>query len=147
MGGERLETECIRDDTLLLLATLFYPKGTLRGRTRFQKTVFLLKSKFDFSFSFRFRPYYYGPYSEDLADSISILKAVGVLAEDPQPLGIDIVRYNYRLTRKGSVYFRKLKRSVKKKLLDKLKANIREVKAMSTRDLISSAKTLMKQRA
>jgi uncharacterized protein YwgA len=146
MGGESLVRKRFVDDVLLVLATLFYRKGSLKGRTRFQKTVFLLKEKFDVPFTFKFRPYYFGPYSEDLTDLISVLEAVGVLDEMPQRLGIDIVRYNYKLTEKGKAYFRKFKGSAEKETLEKLeklKENIIEINQMNTRDLISTAKALV----
>jgi len=146
MSGEPLAKKSFLDDIFLILATLFYRRVSLKGRTRFQKTVFLLKEKFDVSFTFKFRPYYYGPYSEDLADMISILKAVAVIEEKPQRLGVGIIRYNYQLAEKGKTWFNKFRQLAEEETLEKLgklKGNIREINRMTTRDLISTAKALI----
>jgi len=145
MGGKILARKRFLDDALLLLATLYHRKSSLKGRTRFQKTIFLLKEKFDVDFSFKFRPYYYGPYSEDLADFISILEAVGLLEEIPERRGKGIFRYNYKLTEKGKAYFKKFKSSAKNETLEgleKLRKDIVEINQLTTRNLIATAKAL-----
>lgn len=136
------------NDVLLVIATLFHQRNPLKGRTRLQKTVFLLKELYDVPFSLDFRPYFYGPYSEDLADLISILKAIKVLDEVPEKLAPDIIRYNYELTDKGKEYFKRFKRFADKKtlrILERLKESSSEINRMRTPDLILTAKLVMNE--
>jgi len=130
MGGELLARKQFSDDILLVLAALFHRRTSLKGRTRFQKTIFVLKEEYDIPFTFKFRPYYYGPYSEDLTDLVFTLKAIKLLDEIPQKMSRDIVRYNYQLTKKGKKYFKVFKRSAKEETLEaieRLKENIPQI--------------------
>lgn len=131
------------------MATLFHRRAPLKGRTRLQKTVFLLKELYEIPFSLEFRPYFYGPYSEDLADLISILKAIKVLDEIPEKLAPDIIRYNYEITEKGKEYFKKFKRARAEKktleILERLKESTSEINRLRTPDLISTAKSVMNE--
>lgn len=148
MGGEVLARKQFSDDILLVLATLFYRRTPLKGRTRFQKTVFVLKEEYDVPFTFKFRPYYYGPYSEDLADLVFTLTAMKFLDEIPQKMSRDIVRYNYRLTKKGREYFKVFKQSAKEgtlEAIERLEESIPQINRMGTGNLISTAKTLMNE--
>jgi len=137
------------DNVLLLLATLFYQRVSIKGRTRFQKTIFLLREKYGVPFSFKFRPYYYGPYSEDLSDLISVLKAINIVNEFPEELGLGITRYNYQLTERGKKYFKELQRSAEDRTLDtlhELEESVHLVNRMNTPALISTAKAVMNQK-
>ena len=66
---------------LLLLLVVLRELGQVVGRTRLQKIVYLLREMYQIPFRFRFKPYFYGPYSEDLSDAIENLTALGVIEE------------------------------------------------------------------
>src|SRR5437773_11856616 len=90
-------------DLLLLLVTM-RELGEVAGRTRLQKTIYLLRERFGVPFRFRFKPYFYGPYSEDLSDSVENLVALGMIEERRRYLAAGVSEYSYRLT-KGGVGF------------------------------------------
>src|SRR4051794_31385770 len=53
--------------------------GTLTGKTRLQKTAYLLESK-GVGYGFDFAYHYYGPYSEELATAAEDAEALGLLS-------------------------------------------------------------------
>jgi uncharacterized protein len=57
--------------------------GIIEGRTKFQKIVYILKTR-NISFSEKFRYHYYGPYSSDLQLEIDELVDMDILHETPQ---------------------------------------------------------------
>ena len=69
----------MRVDELLILTLHYSEKGMIAGRTLLQKTLYFLNEKLDFGIGFT--PYYYGPYSAEVADTISSLKACGIIKE------------------------------------------------------------------
>src|SRR6267143_4620487 len=88
-------------DFALLLSTIYLSKGEIKGRKRLQKIVCILKYHYSIPFQFEFRPYFYGPYSQQLADAISLLEAVGLVEEVEEELPSGILQYDYFLTKKG----------------------------------------------
>jgi uncharacterized protein YwgA len=79
--------------------------GRLTGRTLLQKKVYFLNEILDLGVEFR--PYYYGPYSEALANALDSLVAIGFVKEECEtfpraddPFG-DQRRYHYSLTLDG----------------------------------------------
>ena len=136
------------DKILPLLASLFYYNSPIRGRTRFQKIVFLLKEKYGISFDFEFKPYYYGPYSEELSDTLSLLTALKLVEEDTEHLGVGITRYDYRLTEKGKKYFEIAQKEAREDttlIIKKIRRDIIRVSGLQTPELVSRAKALMKR--
>lgn len=132
-----------KSDIAFLLLSLFYNRKAVKGRTRFQKTIYLLKHKYKIPFGFNFRQYYYGPYSDDLADTLSLLEAADLVKERGEMLGIDVVRYNYELTEKGQEFCRELASKVKKEVLArKLKESVEELHQIQTPELISLSKKI-----
>ena len=79
--------------------------GTLRGKTRCQKLVFLiqkqastrkvLKEKFDYELS------HYGPFSNELASVMDELVKKGYLWQETQIAPAGYLRYVYSLTKAG----------------------------------------------
>jgi uncharacterized protein YwgA len=55
--------------------------GTLTGKTRLQKTAYLLESK-GVGYGFDFAYHYYGPYSEELGTAAEDAKALGLLSTE-----------------------------------------------------------------
>jgi len=134
------------NDLLLELLTLKANGGEIVGRTRLQKLIFLLKHKFDIPFNLAFIPYYYGPYSEQLALDLELLKATNMITEETESFSEGLLRYRYKLSEDisewldheiannsiiGEIY-EKISTAVKNELIDK-----------PTNVLISEAKKLM----
>lgn len=69
----------MRVDELLILTLSYSDKGMIAGRTLLQKTIYFLNEKLNLEIEFT--PYYYGPYSAEVADTIASLKASGVIKE------------------------------------------------------------------
>lgn len=90
-------------------------KGGLEGRTLLQKKLYFLSTLMDEDF--QFRPHYYGPYSEAVADAADSLVNSGFLAESTAIFQSsnnvfgEGRRYSYSLTEDG------------KRLLDKVKTS------------------------
>lgn len=57
--------------------------GSVPGRTRFQKLVFLLQRKVNTGLQYNFIPYHYGPYSQELQIDINVLEAGGYIHVKP----------------------------------------------------------------
>lgn len=75
--------------------------GSVRGRTAVQKLVYLAKQKIPELDVPEFRPHYYGPYSAEVAMSLSRLVQFLFVSESRIPGNI-AVGYEYRLTRDGN---------------------------------------------
>ena len=132
-----------KTDILLLLLLLRLYKKRIRGRTRFQKIVCLLKEKFGVPFDYEFRAYYYGPYSKELADSLSLLQGTNLVNETTDVLGRGIVRYNYELTEKGKEIAETIISKIEnKKFLGEFEKNLSEIQQIPTPELISLSKKL-----
>ncbi|HTW90182.1 MAG TPA: hypothetical protein VMH22_00540 [bacterium] len=81
--------------------------GRVRSKTLVMKYVYFLKEKLGLE-DLEFRPHYYGPYSEEVADTVSQLAQLGFVDEKCQLLGYDErgferCRYSYSLTEDGKV--------------------------------------------
>lgn len=134
------------NDALLLLASLFYYGKPIRGRTRLQKIIYLLKTRYKIPFSFNFRPYYYGPYSDELSNLISFLNALNFTEERAEFLDLGIIRFNYTLTEKGKKYVENTEKNLDDetlRIIKKLKESIKELSTVDTPKLIAEAKILM----
>jgi uncharacterized protein YwgA len=135
------------NNILLILGSLSFYGKPIEGRTRLQKMAFLLKNKYGFPLNFDFKPYYYGPYSEELSDLVSLLRALGLAEEKTDYFGLGKIRYDYVLTEKGKEYFEKFSKASgkdTKQTIRKLRGCISELSLLSTPELISEAKSLMK---
>ena len=86
-GSYALATEAknMNKRQALLLALLAADdEGTVSGRTRLQKLVFLAQEEFsdDLNASeYEFYPYHYGPFSKDLLNDIEALEQAGLVSE------------------------------------------------------------------
>lgn len=76
--------------------------GTIEGRIRLQKSAYLLKRLGvpDFQDA-PFRYHHYGPYSRPLSYVLHDSVVSGLLQEDEQEHGEELVRYSYALTDAG----------------------------------------------
>jgi uncharacterized protein YwgA len=128
------------NDFALLLCVFRDSGGFIEGRKRLQKIVCTMKYKNKIPFSFDFRPYFYGPYSEELAEIVDTLVGTGLLKEWPEPLGEDVVKYTYELSNKGKELATRTERALDKKLLTKIQESSEEMKGLSTSELVSLSK-------
>ena len=86
---------------LFLLLHVIRETGLVNGRTRLQKTIYLLREHYQIPSGFHFKPYFYGPYSDDLADAVENLVALGLIDEGRRYLNEDVIEYSYKLTKRG----------------------------------------------
>jgi|CXWL01.1.fsa_nt_gi uncharacterized protein YwgA len=88
------------NDLNFLLETIYF-SGTVNGRKRLQKTICVLKYRDNIPLGFNYIPYYYGPYSEELAESIQSLIGAGYLNEQAEEIAQGVYQYSYSLTEQG----------------------------------------------
>jgi len=112
--------------------------GTVKGRTRLQKIIFLLNNKEGIPLDYHFIPYYYGPYSRDLQLEIDFLEAAGFVEVRPQ----DGILYVHKLTEKGKEAAKKIEEEIGKTEMDKLLRVLEKYKRRTTSSLIKEAKEL-----
>lgn len=81
-------------------------EGTVEGRTRFQKLVFLLQKECNgIGSEYDFKPHNYGPYSEDLSQDLKIMGREGYIDIVEEKTFNGSKKYIYNLTDKGRDYF------------------------------------------
>jgi uncharacterized protein YwgA len=93
----------------VLLATLAMG-GEIRGKTKFQKTVYFLGLMTGCLDDLGYRAHFYGPYSDEVADAMGWLRTIGAAdltissggAVDHS--GFEVRRYDYRLNEGGKQF-------------------------------------------
>src|SRR3954454_16362182 len=111
---------------LVLLLHVIDKAGRVEGRKRLQKIVCIAKTEYKIPFTYHFKPYFYGPYSEELSDSIDSLRGAGLVEEERRKLSEYTSQYEYFVTNKGKDYIR----NTENKLLDiisKIKQTVSEL--------------------
>ncbi len=106
------------DKTLVPLYILYCMDGEIRGRTRFQKLVFLTKEKVkekNQDIDIEFSRLYYGPFSRDLMTSLKTQSQEGTVKEQLEETSYGLT-YIYKLTDPGRNL---VENAVKKKLISK----------------------------
>lgn len=103
--------------------------GELRGKTRFQKLVYLIQDETVTRNvqgpSFAFELHHYGPFSSDLSSVLENLKNRGLLDEEVETTPAGYERFIYSITDEGRGL---LTHSMRKKLLPKrLERIVKEV--------------------
>ena len=96
-----------RIDPRDLVLAVVAARGTVPGRTVLQKISYFLNTALDLRIGFK--PYFYGPYSEELAVATDSLVGYGFLEEESLPLSVvkedesdfDSRQYKYSLTARG----------------------------------------------
>ena len=84
-----------------ILAVLAYAGGRLRGRTRIHKALFLVKYDADYGLvPADFRPYRYGPYSDEVTETLRRLEERGLIRSMQVPGG-EVPAVEYSLTGTG----------------------------------------------
>jgi uncharacterized protein YwgA len=129
-------------DLALLVMALGEARGPINGRKRLQKTVCLLKYQNKIPFSFEFKPYFYGPYSEKLAEAIEVLESSNIVNEEPELLSNDVIQYNYELTESGKKLHKKLAKQ-NEQLASNLAEVLESITELPTSELVRLSKRLM----
>jgi uncharacterized protein YwgA len=135
----------IVDKDIALILELFDScHGAVEGRKRLQKLVYILKKEGQIPFSFSFRPYFYGPYSEDLTDLIETMVSSQFVREEKRELWPGVVQYDYKLTEKGVNMLSKLRRLPSLVAnLDDMRRKCESLNSVETKDLVVMSKQLM----
>lgn len=112
------------DRYLMPLYMLYFTDGEIKGRTRFQKLIFLTKENSSPKVEITFTPLFYGPFSRDLMDTIEAHIKEGFITEAFEE-GTNGIIYIYKLTDNGKSV---VEESLKKGLLDdQIKTKITEI--------------------
>ena len=135
-----------KGDTVFLLS-IFNSLGSnkIEGRTRLQKMVYILKEKEKIPFSFKYKPYFYGPYSEELYETIQDLVALNLLKEEIEPKGNGVYQYDYVLTEPGKQYAEKISKLLEKEtpeIEEKIKKKTRKYIEKPLSEVINEAKSI-----
>lgn len=88
--------------TLALLAI----GGEVRGKTKLQKTAYFLGTMTDCLEELGYRPWFYGPYSDEVDAAITWAKTIGAIDQNVSSWGFDqsgfeVRRYDFRLNEQG----------------------------------------------
>lgn len=81
--------------------------GEIKGKTKLQKTMYLLGELTGHLAELRYRPHFYGPYSDNVADAVDRMKALHFVDQDIRgggavnEYGFEVCRYDYRLNDDG----------------------------------------------
>jgi hypothetical protein len=105
MNGCKMEAR--RVDSREVVLAIVHTLGTVPGRTVLQKVSYFLNNSLDLGIEFK--PYFYGPYSEEIAVATDNLVGYGFLEEESQRLSIatgddpefESKQYKYSLTPRG----------------------------------------------
>lgn len=131
------------NDVALLIAVIGSHRSRVKGRTRLQKEVCILKHREKVPFGFGFESYYYGPYSAQLTDLLDTLIAAGLVEQSTVELDFEMCRYDYALTEKGKQLFESVEEALEKsspKLIERLGGSVKKLEEMSIPSIVSLAK-------
>ena len=127
------------DIALLIEVFGFHKDNKIEGRTRIQKEICLLKFKSKMPFTFGYKSYYYGPYSEELSETINTLVGVKLLKENITGVGYNSYRYDYTLTKEGKLLFERICGKPNHRM-KKLRKEIMALENIRTPTLVALAK-------
>jgi uncharacterized protein YwgA len=94
------------DTNEFVTLALFAVGGELKGKTKLQKTVYLLAAMADCLDDLGYHPWFYGPYSEEVDAGVTWLKTIGAIDQNVSSWGFDrsgfeVRRYDFRLNDQG----------------------------------------------
>lgn len=81
--------------------------GSIRGKTKLQKTMYFLGKLSGCMDELGYRPHYYGPYSPDIAEAADRLRSLGFLNQTVSTggwvdsHGFEVARYDFSLNEDG----------------------------------------------
>lgn len=120
------------------ILVILYHVNTIKGRTRLQKLLFLLKNKNQLDIDYNFIPYHYGPYSQDLQLDINLLEAADYIQVDHQEDNL----YVHLLTDRGIKAVNRILSQMTESDLPNITQHLDEYKDIPTKTLILNAKEL-----
>jgi len=132
-------------DVGLLLLIIKY-LGEVKGRTRLQKITYLLKEKYGFDVSYKFMPYHYGPYADDMQNTIDTLSRLDIIKVETVFFDEGKFLYVHTLTEEGKRLLNEIEREIPKEEKERLLRAIDELNELENDDLIKRAKKLMKEK-
>jgi hypothetical protein len=113
----------MRADEVVMLVLHARDREMIAGRTLLQKTIYFLNEKNELGIEFV--PYYYGPYSAEIADAVESLKASGIVKEVVEEfppsntsVGFERRRYTYQLASIGNKIAENLKEKYPQEVKD-----------------------------
>jgi len=117
---------------LLPLALMYADsQGTIEGRTRLQKMVFLLEQELKEQperpidgDGYNFIPYDYGPFSRSLYDDIDWMSEEGLVNDSKEEMEDGQVKYNYEITEQGKEFVENQLPTQEGQLISELARNI-----------------------
>ncbi len=128
---------------LLLSMFHFTNQKKIEGRKRLQKFVCILKHGSEVPFSFNFKPYYYGPYSEELTEAVDTLVGLGLLTEKKEIFNSGISKYVYELTPQGNDKVEENIKNITSDIdIEKFETLTQELEGKSTEDLVLESKSV-----
>jgi len=132
------------DDLNFLMEAIYFSK-TIQGRKRLQKTICVLKHRDNIPLGFNYIPYYYGPYSEELADSIQSLIGTGHLNEHAEEFSEGVYQYSYSLTEQGHHAIESILKNntpIYNTTPEQIRNFVNPINAMELNELVLFSKTL-----
>jgi len=104
------KAEISKDDPKKWILLLLHYLGEIKGSTRLEKLLFLLKEKFEVVDKpfYKFEPYYFGPFSAEILGDVKLLRDMGLIeieneVFEPRSQFSDaiFIRKAYKLTEDG----------------------------------------------
>jgi len=135
----------VTPNDLSFVLEIIHFSGGIHGRKRLQKTICLLKYRDNIPLEFNYVPYFYGPYSEELADSIKSLVGAGYLNEKSNEIGIGVYQYSYALTDEGRQVIQPILNGdlqIYDTTPEQVRNRVNQIDAMELDELVRFSKTL-----
>ncbi|MEA3254700.1 MAG: hypothetical protein U9Q22_02575 [Candidatus Altiarchaeota archaeon] len=110
--------------------------GSVKGRTKLQKLIFLGQEEAGLHNLFSYRPYHYGPYSQELTGLIDELK-LGGYVEEKCRVSDDFIEYEYNITPKGREQLSSLEKQHRNEISSKTIRKIKKLNKQSRNEIIS----------
>jgi len=127
------------DPTSVILLTIYFAGGTIRGITRLQKVLFLLQEEADLC-KFNFIPYRFGPYSYEVTNLVNSLLSRNILKKKYVTV-FDFLQENpmeiIYLTNKGHAEVKKIIEKVDNITLLKMRFLVRKFSSIPLTYLIA----------
>jgi len=92
--------EIPREDLFGILYLINKESPFFRFKTKLQKLILIARIEFKYPFSFSFKPYYYGPYCEEINNVLGLLFLSGLIRTTVEELNDNSI-YKYQLTEDG----------------------------------------------
>lgn len=135
-----------RMESDLALLLLFLDKlGSVTGKKKLEKMIFMLKYHYGVKFDYSFSQSYYGPESDDLSAIMDTLVGVGLIEEVSIVIGQGRAETSYRLTKEGKLLLKELNTSLSKNNSKEVKIiteGTKELNSITSTDLIKRTKDM-----